>query len=165
LLQDESQEETNAMRQVFGLIRIAAIAALTLGAAALTAPAPAEAQNRHGWSGGHVRYNTPRVHRQAYRQAHRPLVRHAGPRHYAPRRVVRHVNYGPRRVAYRHYAPRRVVHRQYAPRYVYHRPRARAVFYAAPVYYSPRRCVIKKRWVHTYYGPQLVKQRVCRHRW
>lgn len=163
------------MRQVFGLIRIAAIAALTLGAAALTAPAPAEAQNRHGWSGGpgggQFRHQGPRIHRQAYR----PVVRHAGSRHYAPRRAVRHGHFVPRRVVHHHYAPRRVVHRHYAPRrfvhynhaprYVYHRPRVRTVFYAAPVYYSPRRCKIKKRWVHTYYGPQLVKQRVCRHRW
>ena len=72
-----------------------------------------------------------------YRTAHRPVVRH----HYRP--VARH-----------HYRP--VVRHHYRPVVRYHRPA-----YVMPIYVSPRRCVTKKRWVNTYYGPQLVKQRVC----
>ena len=64
----------------------------------------------------------------------------------APRPVYRH----------RHVAPRRVYHRpvvrHYGPRY-------------RPVHVAPRRCVIRSRWVNTYYGPRLVKQRVCYRRW
>ncbi|MFN3891834.1 MAG: hypothetical protein ACK4MV_15675 [Beijerinckiaceae bacterium] len=74
---------------------------------------------------------------------------HAGHRaHHArvkPRPVYRH----------RHVAPRRVYHsgaRYYAPR-------------VRPVYVAPRRCVVRSRWVNTYYGPRLVKQRVCYRRW
>jgi hypothetical protein len=62
------------------------------------------------------------------------------------------------RPAYRHgrVAPRRVV--------VPHRRVHRPVYYA-PVRYTPRRCVIRQKWVHTYYGPQLVRQRVCYRHW
>jgi hypothetical protein len=80
---------------------------------------------------------------QHHRAAPRPAYRHRG---VAPRPVYRHRHVAPHRVH------RRPVVRHYGPRF-------------RPVYASPRRCVIRTRWVNTYYGPQLVRQRVCHPRW
>ena len=128
------------MKSISSLVRAAAVALVALGASALVPSTGSEAQAQYGWSHG-----GPRV------QHHRV----------APRHVYRH----------RHVAPRRVYHRpvvrHYAPRYraAYYAPRYRPV-YAAPVYYGgARRCVIEKRWVHTHYGPQRIKQRVCYRGW
>lgn len=54
----------------------------------------------------------------------------------------------------------------YRPRPVYQRGyRYRRPFYGvAPIYpaYGARRCFIRRAWVQTYYGPQLVRRRICR---
>jgi hypothetical protein len=129
------------MKIFSNLVRAAVFAAFATGASALVPTSGGEAQAQGYSHGGH------RV--QHHRAAHRPVVRH---RHVAPRRVhyyrpgVRH-----------HYRP--VVRHHYRPVVRYHAPRVR------PVYVSPRRCVWRNRWVQTYYGPQLVKQRVCYRRW
>lgn len=60
-----------------------------------------------------------------------------------------------------HYAPR-AFHR---PRPVYHRGYRyrRPLYRAAPVYgYGYRHCFIRKAWVPTPYGQQMVRRRVCR---
>ena len=61
----------------------------------------------------------------------------------APRPSYRQRNVAPRRVQ------RRPVVRHYGPRY---RPRVVA----------PRRCVVRSRVINTYYGPRVVRQRICR---
>lgn len=64
-----------------------------------------------------------------------------------------------------HYAPRFAHARPvYRTGYRYRRPfyRARPIY--RPVYssYGPR-CVIRRQWVNTFHGPQLVRRRVCRY--
>jgi hypothetical protein len=76
-------------------------------------------------------------------------------------------SHGGHRVQHHRVAPRPVYrHRHVAPRRAYNRPYVR--HYGPryrPVYAAPRRCVIRTRWVNTYYGPQLVRQRVCSRGW
>jgi hypothetical protein len=129
------------MKILSNFVRVALFAAFATGASALLpAGGASEAQAQAYSHGG------PRVH---HRGVHRPMVGH---RHVAPRRVhnfrpgVRH-----------HYRP--VVRHHHRPFVRYHAPRVRAV------YVAPRRCVWRNRWVQTYHGPQLVKQRVCYRRW
>lgn len=121
------------MKIVSNLVRAAAFAAFALGAGALVPSTGSEAQAQSGYSHGGYRVSHQRV-------AHRPVYRH---RHVAPRRVYH-------RPVVRHYGPR------YRPARYYYAPRVR------PVYVAPTRCVIRARWVNTYYGPQLVRKRVCR---
>lgn len=124
------------MVRVFAAVRTAAIAIAAIGAAAFTAPGDAHAQG-HGWSGSYA---------HGHRVAHRPAYRHG-------RGVVHH----------------RQVYRRHVHRPVYPARVVRSGFYApvyyAPVRYAPRRCVIRQKWVRTYYGPQLVRQRVCYRHW
>ena len=125
------------MKIFSNIVRAAALAAVALGASALAPTTGSEAQAQSGyWHGGH------RVSHQ--RVVHRPVYRH---RHVAPRRVYH-------RPVVRHYGPR------YRPIARYHYgPRIR------PIYVAPTRCVIRARWVNTYYGPQLVRKRVCHRAW
>lgn len=68
----------------------------------------------------------------------------------APRSGMRHRQAAPRR-AYRGPAAR-----HYGPRVRHYGPRVR------PMYVAPPRCVIRSRVVNTYYGPRVVRQRICR---
>ena len=67
---------------------------------------------------------------------------------------VQHHRVAPRHVyRYRHVAPRRGYYR---PGVRHYGPRFR------PVYVAPQRCFVRSRWVNTYYGPRMVRQRICR---
>lgn len=69
---------------------------------------------------------------------HRAQHHRAAPRHvYRPRHVAPHRGYY--RPGVRHYGPR-----------------------YRPMYAAPRRCVVRSRLVNTYYGPRMVRQRICR---
>lgn len=130
------------MKIVTNFVRAAALAVFAIGASAFVPSTGGDAQAQgHGWSGHRVQHQ-------------RVAPRHAyGYRHAAPRRVYHH-----RPVVRHHYRP--VVRHHYRPVVRHHyRP------YYAPVYAAPRRCVWRARWVQTYYGPQLVNQRVCYRRW
>ena len=70
----------------------------------------------------------------------------AQPHRAAPRPAYRHRNVAPRR------AYNRPVVRHYGPRF-------------RPAYVAPQRCVVRSRWVNTYNGPRLVRQRVCSRAW
>ncbi len=77
---------------------------------------------------------------------------HGGQRAQHHRAAPRH-GYRQRHVAPRHMAPRRGYYR---PGVRHYGPRLR------PVYVAPRRCVVRSRLVNTYYGPRMVRQRICR---
>ena len=80
-------------------------------------------------------------------------------------------SYGGQRAQHNRAAPRPAYRqRQAAPRRSYNRPGVRhqrpaARYYGPryrPMYVAPQRCVIRSRWVNTYSGPRLVRQRICR---
>lgn len=130
------------MNRLVHKLRAAGVAAAALIAVIVAAPAPAESAQRHGWSGHRAHH-----HRAWARpvHAHRPTYarRHVGHRHV----VVRH------RHVHRPIYRTRVVRAGFAP-----------PFYVHAGWRPPRRCFIQQRWVHTYYGPQLIRQRVCHRR-
>lgn len=71
---------------------------------------------------------------------------------------------GGHRVQHHRFAPRHVYrHRHFAPRRGYYRPVVRHYGPSfRPIYIAPQRCFVRARWVNTYYGPQLVRKRICR---
>jgi hypothetical protein len=107
-------------------------AALAVFAIGASAFAPSSSGEAQAQSG----YSYGGQRAQHNRAAPRPAYRHrqASPRRSYNRPVVRH---------------QRPVVRHYGPRY-------------RPMYVAPQRCVIRSRWVNTYSGPRLVRQRICR---
>jgi hypothetical protein len=156
------------MIRLFSIARAATVAALALGAGALLAPAPAEAQSRQGFSTGGARMGS--VGRVAGpRMGTAPRMSYRAPRGYAPTRAV-----APRVVTYRHSGYRPGVRplprydRRYRGGYYPYWPAAVGVgvglasasYYANSGYYT-QQCWTEHRTVRTTHGPRLMRVRVC----
>lgn len=164
--------------RLFSIARTAAVAAFTLGSIALLAPAPAEAQHRHGYSqGGGARYHGGRIARPhmgvAPRVSHRQ--RDFAPRGFAHRGGV--YRPGVYRPGVRHpgwVAGPNWGHRPIRRHHNRHWPVAAGVglglvgaaavansgyYYAGSGY--QQQCWLERRTVRGHYGHRVINVRVC----
>lgn len=174
------------MKNLLNIARTAAVAAFALGIGALLTPAPAEAQNRHGFShgGGNHRIHGGRVARPHMGIA--PRVSHRQ-RDFSHRVSHRHSGFAPRAVAYRGGAYRPAVrhagwhhgqqwsHRPLRRSHNRHWPVAAGLglglvgaaavansgYYYTSGGYSPQQCWLERRTVRAHYGHRVINVRVC----
>ena len=158
------------MKNLFNIARVAAVATFAFGAGTLLTPAPAEAQNRQGYSsGGGARFDSGRVAAPRMGIASRAGFnqRSFAPRGYAPRVSgyrpgIRPGGYRPRPAYYRGgrnaYWPAAV---GLGLGLVGAAAVANSGYYYANGGYGAQQCWLERRTIRANYGHRVINVRVC----